>query len=62
MRIGEKDIDLDAPGEDFMARHLLALIVSQRLFHDQPNMPKLAREAFQRGLGRAVAHPARVAS
>jgi hypothetical protein len=25
-------------------------------------MPKLAREAFQRGLGRAVAHPARVAS
>lgn len=54
VRIGEIDVDLRALGPDLVMRHLPALIVSQRLFHGERDMAELAREAFQRGLGRAV--------
>jgi len=33
VRVGKIDVDLDALGENLVAGHLPALIVSQRLFH-----------------------------
>lgn len=55
VRAGEIDVDLQALGKDFMARHLLALVVGQRFSHARRDMAELSRERFQRGLGRTAA-------
>ena len=54
MRVGEIDVDLQAPGQDFMTCHLLALIVSQRFPHAGRDMAEFVGEGFRGGLCRAV--------
>ena len=55
VRISEIDVDLQPLGQQLVARHLLALIVGQRLSHTRWDVAELAGEGLEGGFGGAIA-------
>lgn len=58
MRIGKPDIEIQSPGELDITGHFGSTVIGQTLAHEGRQLLHLAREAFERILGRAAVHAA----